>query len=564
MLDVNHRSFRGRVCEYKDGDTSITTPAVLRTVTGACEDRVHILVEGGARYYVYNGTRYPLDGSVITSTPFGPFKGDVVMCGEKVAAVRLPLPERLEVPEGVEMLLLTNAYDLRNNARALVDVTIRLREAVGYNVVLGFLGIAEPSTLALLTYMGVDVFDDSLCRVLGARGVRTIPEGLIQSSGDVAMENTEELRRECAKVTDFIKGGRLRELVDQRSSAYPSSVSALRVFDRVGYDYQEEAVDNAGSRFSCNTTQSLRRPDVLRYRRTLMERYVKPSHKRVLLLLPCSAKKPYHTSKTHKRFSFSIHASNFDTVVHEVIVTSPLGIVPRELDCFYPANSYDIPVTGEWKCQERQFIREMLAHLLEQGYDKVISHLGEDTELIADLRDDIVETVVGDSVSPASLNNLETALRDATDGMKVGDYAEDRRETIRSVLSFQFGKEVADRIMDGNTFGTGRFPYWKIQRNKVQLAMMSEERGAFSLTVDGGRIVAECGTNIVNMMDFELKGNLFAVGVIDADPRIRIGDETVVMRNGEVVAVGVATMSGREMTELKRGIAVKIRHKAKK
>ncbi|MBR7123762.1 MAG: DUF5591 domain-containing protein [Candidatus Methanomethylophilaceae archaeon] len=564
MLDVNYRSFRGRVCEYKDGETSITTPAVLRTVNGPCDDRIHILVEGGSRFYVDNGVKHPLDGGQITSTSFGLFKGGVVMCGEKVASVRLPLPEKIELPETVEVLLLSNAYDLRGNARALVDAVIKLRESVGYNVVLGFLGIAEPSTLALLAYMGVDLFDDSLCKVLGSRGVRTIPEGLIESAGDVTESNVNDLMIECAKVSDFIRGGRLRELVDQRVSSSPISVAALRVFDRVGYDYQEEAINNAGSRFSCNTTQSLRRPDVLRYRKTFMERYVKPPHKKVLLLLPCSAKKPYHTSKTHKRFSFSIHASNFDTVVHEVIVTSPLGVVPRELDCFYPANSYDIPVTGEWKCQEKEFIREMVSHLMDQGYEKVISHLGEDTELIAGLRDDIVETVVGDSVSPASLTNLENALRDATVGMKVGDYAEDRKETIRSVLSFQFGKDIADRIMDENTFGTGRFPYWKIQRNKVQLAMMSEERGAFSLTVDGGKVVAESGRNIVNMMDFELKGNLFAVGVIDADPGIRIGDEAVVMKNGEVVAVGVAVMSGKEMTQLKRGIAVKIRHKAKK
>ena len=564
MLDVNYRSFRGRVCEYKDGETSITTPAVLRTVNGPCDDRIHILVEGGNRFYVDNGVKHPLDGGQITSTSFGLFKGGVVMCGEKVASVRLPLPEKIELPETVEVLLLSNAYDLRGNARALVDAVIKLRESVGYNVVLGFLGIAEPSTLALLAYMGVDLFDDSLCKVLGSRGVRTIPEGLIESTGDVTESNVNDLMIECAKVSDFIRGGRLRELVDQRVSSSPISVAALRVFDRVGYDYQEEAINNVGSRFSCNTTQSLRRPDVLRYRKTFMERYVKPPHKKVLLLLPCSAKKPYHTSKTHKRFSFSIHASNFDTVVHEVIVTSPLGVVPRELDCFYPANSYDIPVTGEWKCQEKEFIREMVSHLMDQGYEKVISHLGEDTELIAGLRDDIVETVVGDSVSPASLTNLENALRDATVGMKVGDYAEDRKETIRSVLSFQFGKDIADRIMDENTFGTGRFPYWKIQRNKVQLAMMSEERGAFSLTVDGGKVVAESGRNIVNMMDFELKGNLFAVGVIDADPGIRIGDEAVVMKNGEVVAVGVAVMSGKEMTQLKRGIAVKIRHKAKK
>ncbi|MBO7204995.1 MAG: queuine tRNA-ribosyltransferase containing PUA domain protein, partial [Candidatus Methanomethylophilaceae archaeon] len=282
MLDVNYRSFRGRVCEYKDGETSITTPAVLRTVNGPCDDRIHIMVENGDRFYVDNGTKYPLDGGKITATNFGLFKGGVMMCGEKVASVRLPLPEKIELPETVEVLLLSNAYDLRNNARALVDVVIKLRESVGYNVVLGFLGIAEPSTLALLAYMGVDLFDDSLCRVLGSRGVRTIPEGLIESSGDVTESNVNDLNIECAKIADFIRGGRLRELVDQRVSSSPTSVAALRVFDRVGYDYQEEAVNNAGSRFSCNTTQSLRRPDVLRYRRTFMERYVKPPHKRVL------------------------------------------------------------------------------------------------------------------------------------------------------------------------------------------------------------------------------------------------------------------------------------------
>jgi len=64
-------------------------------------------------------------------------------------------------------------------------------------------------------------------------------------------------------------------------------------------------------------------------------------------------------------------------------------------------------------------------------------------------------------------------------------------------------------------------------------------------------------------MDFELKGNLFAIGVKDADLSIRIGDEAIITLNGQVRGVGVAAMSGREMKDLKRGIAVKIRHKAK-
>jgi archaeosine synthase len=248
-----------------------------------------------------------------------------------------------------------------------------------------------------------------------------------------------------------------------------------------------------------------------------------------------------------------------------VIVTSPLGIVPRELDVFYPANSYDIPVTGEWKCQEKEMIRSMVSGILSQGYDKVISHLGDSTVLVEGLAE-IEETVIGDPTSPASLKNLDDALRKAAKGMEPADYSTERIGSVRSILTFQFGSDVADAIMDGS-YAIGKFPYWKIMRDgpkeKIQLGMLTHERGMISLTLEGAEIVAGLGKNIVEMTDFEMMGNLFAVGVIRADPNIRHGDEAIVTLNGKVVAVGVAMMAGREMTDLKRGIAVKIRHKRK-
>jgi archaeosine synthase len=374
--------------------------------------------------------------------------------------------------------------------------------------------------------------------------------------------------RECEKIIIFTESGRLRELVDQRAASSPSSVAALRIFDDVGYRYQEECCSTVGIRFACNTTQSLRRPDLKIFREKISERYRKPEHKRILLLLPCSAKKPYHISKTHKAFASAIHTAQHDTLVHEVIVTSPLGIVPRELDVFYPANSYDIPVTGEWKCQEREMIRSMVSGLLSQGYDKVICHLGDSAELVRDLAD-MQETVVGDPTTPASLKNLDEALRKAAKGMEPADYSVERIGMVRSVLAFQFGKEPADALMGDGGYAIGKFPYWKIMKDvpgskeKVQLGMLTPERGMVSLTIEGAEIVAGTGKNVVEMTDFEMKGNLFAIGVKNADPGIRPGDEAVVTLNGNVVAVGVAAMSGREMVDLKRGIAVKIRHKRK-
>ncbi|WP_400223980.1 DUF5591 domain-containing protein [Methanomethylophilus alvi] len=563
MLDVVSRSQRGRVCEYRKGDGCIRTPFVLKT--GAAGDTGITAGDDGRTVRIL-GSSVDVDPRLLTSAASGIPAQPRTRDG--ITVLRLPVSGDEIVPDDSEVVVVPNAFDVKGDFRRMVDQVMKARKAAGFGRVLVMLGIAEPANLALLSYMGVDVVDDSFCRAAGINGVSLIPEGNVASDEDCSEDNVSELDREAAKVARFIGAGRLRELVDQRSFSSADEVAALRIFDAEGYGYQEECCSTTGCRFSCNTVQALRRPDIARYQKVLSERYVVPSHKKVLLLLPCSAKKPYHTSKTHKLFASAIHTASHDTLVHEVIVTSPLGIVPRELDAMYPANSYDIPVTGEWKCEEKATIRRMLKELLEKGhYEKVVCHLGEDAELVEGLCDGMVETVVGDPVSPKSLENLDKALRDVTKGMEPVDYLVDRREAIRSVLSFQFGKDVADAIMDENTYGIGKFPYWKVFREdpenrqkKTQLCMMSPERGMFSLTMDGAEIIAGMGRNIVEMQDFELKGSLFAIGVDKADHGLRIGDEAIVVCGGKVRGVGVAAMCGAEMEQMKRGIAVKMRH----
>lgn len=563
MLDIISRSQRGRVCEYSRNGEKVITPAVIGSDSGEAIWIEH--VDSGRTLHVM-GSAIQLESGLRTTASSGVSSEPVVQDG--VAVVRLPLPEEIVLGDDVEMVVVPNAYELRKDPRRIVDAVIRIREAAGFNRVVMMLGLAEPSTVAMLSYMGVDLFDDSLPRAAGLSGIMLIPEAEVVTGNDESEANVRAMEEEVGKVRIFIGSDRLRELVDQRAPSTPSSVATLRIYDDVGYRYAEETCSTVGCRFSCNTTQALRRPDIKAYKERIAN-YRKPENKRVLLLLPCSAKKPYHISKSHKAFASAIHTASHDTLVHEVIVTSPLGVVPRELDALYPANSYDIPVTGEWKCEERRFIREMVGNIIAQGYDKVVCHLGEDYELVEGLAE-MECTVVGDPTSPASLENLDKTLRAVTKGMESVDYLVDRNNQMRNVLEFQFGKEAADILMDENTYAIGKFPYWKLmredpedRRQKVQLGMVTPERGMLSLTLDGARILAERGFNTVEIMDFEMKGNLFAVGVVSADPRIHVGDEAIAVCNGEVRGVGVAFMCGREMTDLKRGIAVKMRHKLK-
>lgn len=559
MLDVLSRSQRARTCTYTRNGIKLSTPAML----GSSDDGVAwVETRDDGRVLHMMGIEVPMESGLRTTSNSGIVSDVRVTDG--IAVVRLPFKDDLLLDETVEMVVVPNAYELRKDPRRILDSIVRLRRAAGFGRLLYLSGLGEPSTVALLAYMGVDLFDDALPRAAGISGIRLIPEAEIETGQDESGYNAKATEEELEKVRAFIQADRLRELADQRAPASPASVALLRIYDKEYFGYAEETCPVTGCRFSCNTTQSLRRPDIQRYKERISG-YMRPAHKRVLLLLPCSAKKPYHISKSHRAFSSAIHTGQHDTLVQEVIVTSPLGIVPRELDAFYPANSYDIPVTGEWKPEERAMIREMVGSVIDQGWDSVICHLGEDCGLVEGLAD-MTCTAVGDCTSPASIQNLDRALREATKGMEPADYLTDRNGQMRNMLIFQFGKEAAELLMDGGTYAVGKFPYYKLfredaDRGKVQLGMFTPERGGVSLTVEGAQILADGGFPTIEIGDFEIKGDLFAVGVLKADPGIRIGDEAIAVCNGRVRAVGVAMMCGREMADLKRGVAVKTRHK---
>jgi len=64
-------------------------------------------------------------------------------------------------------------------------------------------------------------------------------------------------------------------------------------------------------------------------------------------------------------------------------------------------------------------------------------------------------------------------------------------------------------------------------------------------------------------IDFDIKGDLFCVGVVDADERIRPGDDVVITRKGMPVAIGNAILSGSLMHTMRKGKAVKVKRKIK-
>lgn len=96
------------------------------------------------------------------------------------------------------------------------------------------------------------------------------------------------------------------------------------------------------------------------------------------------------------------------------------------------------------------------------------------------------------------------------------------------------------------------------------LATWAEERGLFQLTAAGGaRILPASALWVEVDPGVTLTGDLFTPGVRSADPTIAPSDAVLLVRAGSLLGVGEAVLSGALMTELPRGLAVKVRHRVR-
>ena len=221
-----------------------------------------------------------------------------------------------------------------------------------------------------------------------------------------------------------------------------------------------------------------------------------------------------------------------------------------------------MPVTGDWSRDEVAVLQgDLRAFLAANRYDAVIAHVTTEAPFVAEVAPHAVVTAKERTTEEDSLAALTAALTEALrDVPKVTAHAR-TAEDLRAVAVFQFGPEGA-ALVEGATL-RGRHPNVRAYQGGKQVAMFTD-LGKLSLTLEGGAILATKGVHCVEIEDFYPEGSVFAIGVTGADERIRVGDEVVVRHGGEVRAVGVAAMTPREMVDLRRGEAVKVRHRAAK
>lgn len=471
-----------------------------------------------------------------------------------------PVPVHIHADHPVtsgDTVLTPNWHTLMQRPRDLCMHLDTLKNRVPPDTCWYFPGIALPDNVAILVHLGFDLFDYTAVDLAAAQGLFCLPDGTHQesvmeeglctcqgcASGDLRRHNQAALDQELALVGRRIRDGTFREFLEGRCRTRPEYVSLMRHLDR-SERMEEYTPVSRTAPFLATSGDSIHRPEIRRFSDRLVDRYIPPETD-VAVLIPCSAKKPYSLSQSHRRFSQAIGRR-----AHELILTSPLGLVPRDVELAYPASAYDVPVTGYWDHEERyQITQTLVRYFTRHKYRRVIAHLDGDARVIAqDAADEAGFEIefTCQSERPTDTASL-TALTDSLAGERKVKY-----HMVRGMVSFQFGYDLRTPNMEVK----GSYPEQVVKRGRTLLFSTDPSHGTLRPTFDGWSLL-ETGYRVY-IDDFVPKGDILAPGVLDADPVIRPGDEVLVIGDN-ALATGRAAMGADEMTRSKRGVAVRVR-----
>ena len=255
----------------------------------------------------------------------------------------------------------------------LVDMIMTAKMNLLMERPLHLFGAGHPFMFALAIALGCDLFD-SAAYAIYAREDRYMTEygttkldelGYFPCSCPVCVKNDprrvtkmskverqEMLARhnlhaslsELRRIKQAIVEGRLWEHLELRAHGHPSLLQALKHL-RTYEDYLEShspVTKKSGLFFF--SSLGLIRPEVVRHRKRLSERYSPPEGARVLVLLPQTRMKPFHKSKEHRKVLREIRQKLGDRTdeIHVCTYAAPFGIVPVELDEVYPLSQYEV------------------------------------------------------------------------------------------------------------------------------------------------------------------------------------------------------------------------------
>ena len=525
----------------------------------------------------------------------------------------------IKANENIKVLNILRIFDNFGKFRNIIRTTISLKNRLDNNLIIMASGKILPKFYPILVYLGVDLIDTTFLLFLSAEDfydtiefllpiykVKYLPCSCVACKGNLknlfdvrySQEKTDLLclhnlisaNNYMRKIKQYLRYEDYRAFVEKSSLDDINIISTLKILDKEFFKLvrYETPITQKDKKIICLGQSSYHRPDFKEFRKRTISNFEPEPWTNLIILLPCSAKKPYSSSKSHKKFSKSIRKFPEFPNFQEIVITSPLGAIPRQLEDIYPVNSYDISVTGNWDEEEKKITSEMLLSLLNK-YDKsipIICHLeGESLEIVKNISQNlehklIFSVVKENPTSNESLQVLEELIQEHINDygpkneMAKGNYLSKSwiRKFIK-ILDYQFGNGSGNKIIKNDLVLKKNKANNRINlrdlNTRENIGTFNASTGQISLTINGMKSIAQKPFSLdSNMIVFDgesIRGNnLFRIGVLDYSLDLIPGNYVAVidkLRNN-IIGVGRLVVGANYLKNSKTGKVVEIYEKS--
>ncbi|MHA1498957.1 MAG: DUF5591 domain-containing protein [Promethearchaeota archaeon] len=495
----------------------------------------------------------------------------------------------------VKILNFGDLFDNKRNFRKILQIIFETRKEVDQNLLYMVSGKILPNSYPMLIYLGFDLIDSSYMLYLSSANFYDTIEHLLPiykvqyfpcsccackgklkklASDKFSKEKVEQLtlhnlitaKNQMHKIKQFIKTEDYRNFVEKSSMNDTNLMSILKLVDHQYFEdiRQETPIMQEVKPIVSIGPSSYFRPDFQEYREEIIKKFEPEPWTKLIILLPCSAKKPYSESKSHKKFLDVMHKFKEFPDFQEFIITSPLGIIPRQLENIYPVNSYDISVTGEWDSEEMLIAQEMLAKIIKMYDPKIpiICHLPKEAyheivnNVMSILPNKVYFSEVDNSVtsynSLKSLENLLIKCKDifnTSDPSKKSQYHKSWIRKFVKILDYQFGKGIgmalfSDEVKVYPNKDKMHINIRDVDSKKI-IGVFVKKSGQLELTLYGSNRIKDLIKN-THFMVFDgeiISGNtLFKPGVINFSDDLKPNNFAFIWNQNKEEIIGIARM----------------------
>ena len=284
----------------------------------------------------------------------------------------------------------------------LVDMILTAKMNLPLERPLHLFGAGHPFMFALAVALGCDLFDSAAYAIYARENRYMTEDGTTRlnqlnyftcpclvctknSPRDVLdMPATERQKilaqhnlyvsfSEIRRIKQAIIEGRLWEHLEMRAHGHPSLLQALKRLRKYSAHLEKHSPITKKSGLFFFGSLGQIRPEVVRHRKRLLERYSPPKEGKVLVLLPQTRMRPFHKSKEHQKILKEVELKFGGKIrnIHVCTYAAPFGIIPTELDEVYPLSQYEIVTPPDLETMN-YIAQQIMKYITTTNYKKVV------------------------------------------------------------------------------------------------------------------------------------------------------------------------------------------------